>query len=186
MRTSFIHFVAADVRRLILNFEKEVRASSRRLLHCRRSTGAAGLARVFLFKAVLLFGLNAAAVETTNNVALNGSLGDVGASLGRVMLALALVLGIFLGGVWLFRNWQRLTIHRGQAPKLNVIEARSLGGRHALYVVGYEQERFLVAASPTGINLLTHLQPAEADASADSIPAQPGFAQALAQKLRGK
>src|SRR5262245_42853216 len=180
------YFVAADVRRLILNFQKEVRASSRRLLGSGRSTAAAVAVRVFLFKAVLLFGLNAAAAESTSNVALNGSLGDVGASLGRVMLALAVVLGIFLGGVWLFRNWQRLTIHRGRSPKLNVVEARSLGGRHALYVVGYEQERFLVAASPTGINLLTHLPPAEAEAAADSTPAPTTFTQALAQKLRGK
>jgi flagellar biogenesis protein FliO len=181
-----IYFVAADVRRLILNFPKEVRASLRRLLHSGKSTITAVPVRVFLFNAILLFGFNAAAAEGTNNVALNGSLGDVGASLGRVMLALALVLGIFLGGVWLFRNWQRLTIHRGRAPKLNVIEARSLGGRHALYVVGYEQERFLVAASPAGINLLSHLQPAEAGTTPDPTPPPPSFAQALTQKLRGK
>jgi flagellar biogenesis protein FliO len=184
--TTSIHFVAADVRRLILISAKEVRTSSRRLLRIGRLAIAAVPVRVLLFKAVLLFGLNAAAVESTNTVSLNGSLGDVGASLGRVMLALALVLGIFLGGVWLFRNWQRLTLHRGRAPKLNVIEARSLGGRHALYVVGYEQERFLVAASPTGINLLTHLQPAEPGENPEAAPAPASFAQALAQKLRGK
>ena len=55
--------------------------------------------------------------------------------------ALALV-WLFLGGVWLFRNWQRLVIQRGRAPKLNVLEIRSLGGRQALYVVGYEAGTF--------------------------------------------
>jgi flagellar biogenesis protein FliO len=114
---------------------------------------------------------------------------DAGPSIIRVIGALALVLGIFFGGVWLFRNWQRLTIQRGRAPKLNVIETRPLGGKHALYVIGYEHERFLLAASPTGVNLLTHLPVAtEADASTDATAptAPPSFAQALTKVLKGK
>lgn len=143
------------------------------------------------FASALLAGLHSAAAQTTNvlnptnALHLSPPLADVGASLGRVMLALALVLGIFLGGVWLFRNWQRLTLHRGQSPKLNVLEARSLGGRHALYVVGYDQERFLVAASPTGINLLSHLPQAE-EGAISTAPLPPSFAHALVQKLKGK
>jgi len=111
---------------------------------------------------------------------------DVGLSLLRVLGALALVLGIFLGGVWLFRNWQRLVIQRGRAPLLNVIEVRSLGGRHALYVVGYEQERFLIASSPAGVNLLSHLQPANGEVP-EAKPAPPAsFALTLTQMLKGK
>ena len=122
-----------------------------------------------------------------NPLTFNGPLPDVGMSLLRVLGALAFVLAIFLGGVWLFRNWQRLTIQRGRSPKLNVIEVRSLGGRHALYVVGYEQERFLLAASPTGVNLLSHLQSAEPGTPEPSGPAQPAsFVQALTEKLKGK
>jgi flagellar biogenesis protein FliO len=111
---------------------------------------------------------------------------DVGLSLLRVLGALALVLAIFLGGVWLFRNWQRLVIQRGRAPRLNVIEVRSLGGRHALYVVGYEQERFLIASSPAGVNLLSHLQPASGEVP-DTKPSAPvSFALTLTQMLKGK
>jgi flagellar biogenesis protein FliO len=131
-----------------------------------------------------------APAQSTNALALPApqSLPDVGASLGRVMLMLAVVLGIFLGGVWLFRNWQRLTTHRGQAPKLNVVEVRSLGGRHALYVVAFEQERFLLASSPSGVNLLSHLQPAEETPATDpkALPSRSSFAQTLAQMLKGK
>jgi flagellar biogenesis protein FliO len=148
------------------------------------------VSRVFLiaiFFSAFTFG---APAQSTNAVPLAApqSLPDVGASLGRVMLMLAVVLGLFLGGVWLFRNWQRLTTHRGQAPKLNVVEVRSLGGRHALYVVAYEQERFLLASSPTGVNLLSHLQPAEeTPATAEQItPPQSSFAQTLAQMLKRK
>ena len=96
------------------------------------------------------------------------------------------VLAVFLGGVWLFRNWQRLVIQRGRTPRLNVLEVRSLGGRHALYVVGYEQERFLVAASPAGVNLVSHLQSIseEPPDTKDAAPAP--FAQTLARILKGK
>jgi len=71
-----------------------------------------------------------------------------------------------------------------------MIETRPLGGKHALYVIGYDQERFLLAASPTGVNLLTHLPPAAetegpTDASATTA-APPSFAQALTKVLKGK
>ena len=115
------------------------------------------------------------------------SLPDAGVSVFRIFGALALVVGLFLGGVWLFRNWQRLALRRGRIPKLNILETRGLGGRHALYVVGYEDERFLIASSPAGVNLLSHLasgadpQPPAADAN----PA-PSFPRTLARMLQGK
>ena len=71
------------------------------------------------------------------------------------------MLGLFLGGVWFFKNWQRLTLQRGSQPKLNILETRSLGARQAVFVVGYEKQRFLVATSPAGVNLLSHLPDAE-------------------------
>jgi flagellar biogenesis protein FliO len=134
--------------------------------------------------------LNSATAETNSAAAplLAPSLPDAGLSIVRVFGALLLVIGIFLGGIWLFKNWQRLAVQRGRAPKLNVLETRSLGGRHAIYVVGYNQERFLISSSPGGVNLLSHLPTAtegEPDATAKNSPA-PSFAQALTQVLKGK
>jgi flagellar biogenesis protein FliO len=104
-------------------------------------------------------------------------------SLVRVVGALALVFALFLAGVWLFRNWQRLAGHRGQTPKLNVLEVKSLGARHALYVIGYEQQRFLLSSAPTGISLLTPLPPVSGvEAQAPALP-QPTFAETLARVL---
>ena len=114
---------------------------------------------------------------------------DAGLSVLRVMAALALVLALFFGGVWMVKNRRRIPGFRRCAPRLNVLEVRSLGGRHALYVVGYEQERFLLASSPTGVNLVSHLQPAEETAgeTADKTGGpQPSFAVALTQMLKGK
>jgi flagellar biogenesis protein FliO len=135
------------------------------------------------------FILHSALAEGTNSsAAMIPNLPDMSASLLRVFGALGLVIGVFLGGVWLYRNWQRLALRRnGNLPRLNVLEVRSLGGRHALYVVGYEQERFLLASSPAGINLLSHLPSADeaAPASEGAAPAV-SFPQALAQMLKGK
>ena len=121
---------------------------------------------------------------------LSPSFPDTAPSILRVLAALALVIGLFLAGVWAFRNWQRFAI-RGKAPRLNVLEVRSLGGRQALYIVGYEEQRFLLASAPTGISLLTHLpsaEPAVDEAIASQKPAAPilSFPQALAQVLRGQ
>jgi flagellar biogenesis protein FliO len=138
---------------------------------------------------IFFFALNAGA--GTNSIAaplVAPSLPDAGVSFLRVMGALTLVIGIFLGGVWLFKNWQRLAVQRGRAPKLNILESRSLGGRHAIFLIGYEQERFLISSSPGGISLLSHL-PAAADNEvniAAGNPTVPTFTQALAHVLKAK
>ena len=147
--------------------------------------------RCWMFSVFTFSACAALAAETPAAASTPPPLPDMGPSLLRVFGALALVLAIFLGGVWLYRNWQRLVIRRGRAPRLNVLEVRSLGGRHALYVVGYQDERFLLAASPAGVNLVSHLQPGETEQStevpaAKSAAPQLSFAESLAHVLRGK
>jgi len=98
--------------------------------------------------------------------------------------ALVLVIGLFLTGVWLFKNWQRLALRRGALPKLNVLEVRSLGPRQAIYVVGYEQQRMLLASSPAGVALLSHLP--EADEEKTAPATRLTFAEAFQQVLARK
>lgn len=115
---------------------------------------------------------NAAPVLTTPEA--------VAPSVVRMLGALALVFALLLGGVWLVRNWQRFAVRRGLAPKLNVLEVKLLGGRQALYVIGYEQQRMLISTSPNGVALLTHLPTAENPPEGGSAPPPPpNFAQAL-------
>ncbi len=106
----------------------------------------------------------------------------------RVLGALALVIGLFLGSAWFFRNWQRLNVQRSGRPRLNIIETRSLGGRHVIHVIGYENERFLIASSPSGVNMLSHLPAATETSPEDATknPPPPSFAEALTQVLKGK
>ena len=134
--------------------------------------------------------LPSAFAQATNSVAalpvIAPALPEVGPSVLRVLGALALVIGIFLGGVWLFRNWQRIDLQRGNKPKLNIVETRSLGGRQALYVVGYEQGRFLIASSPAGVSLLSHLPDAAVEEASPAGKPSAAFAQALVQMLKRK
>jgi flagellar biogenesis protein FliO len=101
----------------------------------------------------------------------------------RMFGAFIFVVALFLCGVWLWRNWQRLLAKSGQAPKLRVVEARSLGGRHTLYVVRYEQARWMLAASPTGVSLLAQLPAAGAPEIPAAEDAPPAFAAKLHQLL---
>lgn len=109
---------------------------------------------------------------------------EVSASVLRVLGGLVFVLALFLGGIWALRNWQRVSVQRGQISKLNVLEVKSLGQRNALYVVGYQQQRLLLATSATGVTLLSHLPNAEAGEAASFV--SPSFAEALQQVLARK
>jgi flagellar biogenesis protein FliO len=126
--------------------------------------------------------------QTNTLISVAPPLPDAGASFIRVIGALALVIGLFLGGVWVFKNWQRLSTRSGAAPKLNILESRSLGARQGIVVVGYDKQRFLVATSPAGVNLLSHLPDAEISETdnAEKKSAPMPFAQALATVLKGK
>jgi flagellar biogenesis protein FliO len=118
--------------------------------------------------------------ETNGPPAFGNPLPDAGLSILRVLGALLLVVALFLIGVWVVKRGQQLWLPAGRAHRLKVLEVRSLGARQALYVVGYEQQRFLVASSPTGINLLTAL-PAAPDTPAEMAPPLPSFADSLRQ-----
>jgi len=115
---------------------------------------------------------------------MTSALPDMGASLLRVVGALVVVIALFLAGVWLFRNWQRVAMRKGAAPKLNVLEVRSLGQRQAIYVVGYEQQRMLIASSNTGVTLLSHLPNADEELAPETP--KMNFAQAFQQVLARK
>jgi flagellar biogenesis protein FliO len=139
-------------------------------------------ARVFLFTGLLKWLVLPAVGAVTEPVAVTLPPPSITYSLLRVAGALALVFALFLGGVWLFRNWQRLAVRRGQAPKLNVLEVRSLGPRHALYVIGYERQRFLLSSAPTGVTMLTAL-PGPEDAEGGDVELQPAAPVSFAELL---
>jgi flagellar biogenesis protein FliO len=118
----------------------------------------------------------ASAAQLTNASSLAAPWPDASFSVLRVFGALALVVALFLGGVWCFRHWQRLAVTRGRSPKLKILEVKPLGHRHALYVVAYEHQRLLVASSPAGVQLVSPLPDADEDEPASAAPS---FAETL-------
>jgi flagellar biogenesis protein FliO len=117
---------------------------------------------------------------------MSSAMPDMGASLLRVFGALGVVIALFLGGVWMFKNWQRLGMRRGATPKLNVLEVKSLGQRQALYVVGYEQQRMLIASSSAGVTLVSHLPEAGAEVAQTAPAPSMTFVDAFQQVLTRK
>jgi flagellar biogenesis protein FliO len=115
-------------------------------------------------------------------MAVPNALPDAGASLFRVLGAFLVVVALFLAGVWLFRNWQRLAVQKSGGAKLNLIEVKSLGQRQAIYLVGYQQQRMLVASSPAGVTLLSHL-PSAAEPEQSPSATNLSFSEALKHVL---
>lgn len=120
--------------------------------------------------------------QATNLTAEVTQLPDATGSVVRVLGALALVLALFFGGVWGFKNWQRLVRFKGPLAKLSVLEVRALDNRHSLYVVGYQRQRMLIGTSQTDITLLSRLP----DEEAPEAEPPSDFAAALNQAVTRK
>jgi len=124
-------------------------------------------------------------IATATTTLPGAALPDAGAEVLRVGGAFIMVIALFLAGVWLFRNWQRLAVRRGGGAKLTLLEVKALGQRQTLYVVGYEQQRMLLASSPTGVTLVSHLPAAEEGEEPAPAPGM-NFAEALQTVLTRK
>ena len=72
---------------------------------------------------------------------------------------LAIVFAVLIGALWLYRYWQRLLVQRAPAGGLRVVDAKNLGQRMGVYVVAYRHQQFLIGVSPSGVSLLSPLDP---------------------------
>lgn len=108
---------------------------------------------------------------------------ETGVSLLRLLGGFLLVVALFLTAAWAFRRWQHGGgLPRRQAPRLRVMESRALSPRHTLYVVAYDQSRFLVAASPAGLTLVSTL-PEDTTVPVSPSPAAASFTEVLQHVL---
>jgi flagellar biogenesis protein FliO len=115
----------------------------------------------------------------------NAAVPSMGVAVFRMVGSLALVIGLFFAGAWLFRNMHRFKAGNTNLRKLQVLEGKSLGPRQALYVVAYEEQRLLIGASAQGLTLLTHLPEGEVQPTAERAASVP-FGEALMQALGRK
>jgi len=140
----------------------------------------------YVLASALTYSASAAPLLSTNLPPVSPALPDASFSVIRVFGALVLVLGLFLAGVWLFRNWQRLTLQRGRPSQLQILEMKALGGKHALYVVGYQQQRLLLASSPSGVALVSHLPTVDATEVEPAKLSSENFVQVLQQAVQAQ
>jgi flagellar biogenesis protein FliO len=104
-------------------------------------------------------------------------------ALFRVMGALALVLALFFGGLWLFKHWQGLLAGGRRPRQLAVLEVCPLGNRQALYLVRCGTQRFLLSSAVNGVSMVSQLPEGEPEpVTSPSSPAQ-GFAEKLQNAL---
>lgn len=100
---------------------------------------------------------------------------EAGPSAWRALGSMTLVLGLAGGALWALRRYGIRKLPGAGGTRLQVVETLALGDRRFVSILRAEEERFLIALSPTGITLLSRLEgPAEEPA--------PGFAEALARQ----
>ncbi len=79
----------------------------------------------------------------------------------RVFGSLVLVLGLAGASLWALKRYGRGRIPGGGGGKLRVEETLALGDRRFVSILDVEGERFLIALTPQGINLVSRLDPGD-------------------------
>ena len=91
-----------------------------------------------------------------------GSAPAPGPSGWRALGSLLLVSGLAGGGLWAFRKWGANKLPGGGGSRMKVEETLALGDRRFVSILKVDEERFLIALSPQGVNLMTRLDSVEA------------------------
>ncbi len=132
-----------------------------------------------LLPAAALFemGVRGADLQTNAFPSLQQPSGDLLFVMLKLIGALFLVIAVFLLGVWFFKRSRWFSLYQGAPAQLKILESRSLGYRNTLFVVGYSHHRFLLAASTTGVSLVSPLP--DASPTGEVSPSAPSFAEQL-------
>ena len=92
---------------------------------------------------------------------------DSGPSGWRALGSMVLVLGLAGGGLWAFRRWGAGKFPGSGGNRLRVEETLALGDRRFVSILKVDDERFLIALSPTSVSLMTRLDSVEAGGPQD-------------------
>jgi flagellar biogenesis protein FliO len=90
-----------------------------------------------------------------------GQAPEAGPSGLRAFGSLVLVLGLAGASLWALKKYGRGRIPGGGGGKLRVEETLALGDRRFVSILDVEGERFLIALTPQGINLVSRLDPGD-------------------------
>jgi len=121
----------------------------------------------FLFFSGRCFAADSA---TNYNIISNQPLPDATGAVLRLFGAFVFVIGLFLIGAYLFKNWRGVIAKDFRKNNLKIVEVKHIGSRQALFVVGYKEKRMLVGVSQSNINLISHLPDEEQPVQEDKVP----------------
>ena len=76
--------------------------------------------------------------------------------------SMVLMLGLAGGGLWAFRKWGAGKLPGSGGSRLKVEETLALGDRRFVSILKVDDERFLIALSPSNVSLMTRLDSVEA------------------------
>jgi flagellar biogenesis protein FliO len=100
-----------------------------------------------------------------------------GPSAWRALGSLVLVSGLAAGGLWGFRRWGARRLPGSGGTRMKVEETLALGDRRFVSILKVDDERFLIALGPQGVNLMTRLDNVEAGGP-------PQFTEALERQVQ--
>ncbi len=104
----------------------------------------------------------------------------------RTMGAFLIVIALVLAVAWGFRRSKLFGLVHAGSSHLRILESKSIGARHTLHVVAYGEQRFLIADTPTGTNLIAPVEAPAASPVTEPVPAPGTFAEKLRALLDGK
>lgn len=130
------------------------------------------LCRCFGLSAALIapftIAIHGASPDTNALPNLSSGSGDFLEKFVQMLGAFIFVVSIFVLGAWLFKRSRLFPMYKSGSAHLQILESRSLGYRNCLWVVGYDQQRFLLGTSATGVSLLTSLPDVSPSAATSS------------------
>jgi len=93
----------------------------------------------------------------------------------RAVGSMLLVLGLAGTGLWAFKRWGSKVLPGTGGGRLKLEETLALGDRRFVAILRADDEKFIIAMGPQGVNLIARLDSVEAGGPAD-------FATALARQ----
>lgn len=102
----------------------------------------------------------------------------------RMLGAMLIVFAVLFAGTWAVKRWRLLPGGVGKKSRLKMLESKAIAPRQSVVVLGYEEKRFLVAATPQGVSLLTTLPDGINEPVPEPVAAPAGFGELLITALQ--
>lgn len=95
---------------------------------------------------------------------------SVSGLIGRVTLAMGVVVGLMVAAVWAAKRWMPQVARAGARQSIEILTQRVIGPRRSLILVRVRGRTLLLGATPQSIQMLTEFEPEAGDWTEPSAP----------------